>query len=298
MFKYGVNKATWGHFFDPDDFKTFFSQVVETGAEIAEFRPPDPLLLNDQQKIKETCQLAAANGIQMTFTFALGFDMRSEDAFTRKYAVEHLSAAIRTVAALKGIALSGVPYSTWPPRYDSTPITKQMKHDQTQRCIECIRQVMPLAEDSGVRLNMEVLNRFENYIINTAAEGIAFAKAVDSKNCALLLDTFHMSIEEDDIPAAIRSAKNYIGELHVTEPNRKVPFHNKRINWQEIGQTLKDIGFDKPIIIEAVLAFDDASSYNMRMWRDQIADTSITGRINEMKKGIAFLKEQFNDKRK
>jgi D-psicose/D-tagatose/L-ribulose 3-epimerase len=154
---------------------------------------------------------------------------------------------------------------------------------------------MPVAEEYGVRLDMEILNRFENYILNTVAEGIAFAKAVDSKNCGLLLDTFHMSVEEDDFAAAIKSAKDYIGKLHTTEPNRKIPFHNTRINWPEIGRALKYIGFDKPIIIEAVVAFDDEGSYNMRMWRDQIADTSIEGRITELKRGIAFLKEQFED---
>jgi len=171
-----------------------------------------------------------------------------------------------------------------------------MKHEHVQRCIEEIRKVMPLAEDLGVMVNMEVLNRFENYIMNTAAEGIEFCKAVGSKNIGVLLDTFHMAIEEDDIAGAIRSAKNYIGKLHCTEPNRGAPHHNKRINWPEIGQTLKDIGFNKPIIVEAVIAFDDFfTSHNMRMWRNLVPDTSIEGRVAVLKNGIAFLKKQFND---
>jgi D-psicose/D-tagatose/L-ribulose 3-epimerase len=225
----------------------------------------------------------------------VGFDMRSEDIFARKYAVQHLIAAIKGVAAVGGSEIGGVLYSTWPPQYTTVPITRQMKHEQVQRCIEGLRETMPVAEDLGVSVNMEVLNRFENYIINTAAEGIEFCKAVGSRNIGVLLDTFHMSMEEDDIAGAIRSAKDYIGKLHCTEPNRGIPFHNKRINWPDIGQALRDIGFNKPIIIEAMLAFDDAGSYNMRMWRDLIPDTTIEGRITALRNGIAYLKKQFND---
>ena len=298
MFRYGVHRFSWGHFYDQNDLKTFFEQVAKTGADTVEFRPPDLALLNNQQKIMEIRQLAADKGIDMVFCLGYppGFDMRSEDIFVRKHVHEYLSAAVRAVSALGGSELGGVIYSTWPPVYNNFPITKQMKYEQTQRCIEGIRQIMPIAGDFGVQLDMEVLNRFDNHIINTVEEGISFVRAVDSKNCGLLLDTFHMNIEEDDIPAAIRSARGYIGKLHVTEPNRKIPFHNKRINWPEIGKALKDISFDKSVVIEAIIAYDDIDAYNMRLWRDLIADTSLSGRIEELRKGVLFLKEQFGNK--
>lgn len=297
MYKYGVHRISWGHLFDPNAMDIFFDQVLQTGANLLEMRPPEPCLLLDYSKIKEIRKMAESRGLEMVFGFGypVGMDMRSDDIFARKYAVKHLTTAIKGIAAIGGTELGGVLYSTFPTLY-MTPITKQMKYEHVQRCIDSIREAIPVAEDLGVRLNMEVLNRFENYIINTAAEGIEFCKAVGSKNIGLVLDTFHMSIEENDIPETIRSAKDYIGKLHCTEPNRGIPYHNKRINWPEIGQALRDINFNNPIIIEAVLAFDDFfTSYNMRMWRDLIDDTSIEGRIAAMKNGIAFLKKQFND---
>ena len=299
MYKYGVHRITWGHLFDPDKLDVFFDQVKQTGADLVEMRPPDPLLLGEEAKIREIKKMVEDRGLEMVFSFGypLGLDMRSDDMFARKYARQHLIAAFKGIAAVGGKEIGGVLYANWPTMYTAVPITKEMKYEQVQRCADSIREVMPVAEDLGIRVNMEVLNRFENYIINTAAEGIEFCKTVGSKNIGVLLDTFHMGIEENDIAEAIRSAKDYIGKLHCTEPNRGVPFHTKRINWPEIGQALKDINFNKPIVIEAVIAFDPHFlSHYMRMWRDQIPDTTVEGRIAVLKKGIAFLKEQFNDK--
>ena len=298
MYKYGVHRLSWGNYFNPDDLGTFFDHVLKTGADYVEMRPPEPCVLGYETKIREIRQMAADRGLGLTFGlgYPQGMDMRSDDIFARKFAVKFLIAVIKGIAAVGGEELGGVLYSPVPTLYTpAPPITRQMKYDHVQRCIECLREAAPVAEDLGVRLNLEILNRFENYIINTAREGVAFCEAVGSPNVGLLLDTFHMSIEEDDLPAAIRLAKDYIGKFHCTEPNRGIPFHNKRINWPEIGAALKDIGFNKPIIIEAVPVFDDAITYNMRMWRDLIPDTTLEGRIAALKNGIAFLKKQFND---
>jgi D-psicose/D-tagatose/L-ribulose 3-epimerase len=138
-------------------------------------------------------------------------------------------------------------------------------------------------------------NRFENYIINTVDEGLAFIKQVESGHCGLVLDVFHMNIEEDDLLGAIRSAKGHIGQFHATEPNRRIPFHNTRIDWKAIGRTLREIGYDSTVTMEAVMCFDDEASYNLRMWRNHLEDCSMQARIQAMKKGILFLKEQFED---
>ncbi|MDR2909008.1 MAG: sugar phosphate isomerase/epimerase [Oscillospiraceae bacterium] len=299
MFRYGVHKATWGQLFDLDNPGLFFRQAAQTGAEVVELRPPDYVIMGDKRKIDELRVMARDSGIELIFCFGYptGLDMRSDDPFIRKYAVEHMKRSIEGIAALGegGGELSGVLYSCWPTLYDGNAITRQMKYEHTQRCIEGIRHVMPTAEALGVQINLEVLNRFENYIINTAREGLDFAKAVDSKSCGLLLDTFHMAIEEDDIPAAIRSAGGYLGKLHATEPNRKIPFHNNRIHWPCVGDALRDIGFSGSVVIEAVVAFEDAGSHNMRMWRDQLEDVTAEGRIEALKAGIAFLRASFQE---
>ncbi len=296
--KYGVHRLTWGKSFDPQNLKLFFEQVKATGADTVEFRPPDEALNGDKKKSAEIRKMAEDMGIELLFCYGypVGIDMRSQDSFIRQYAVEHLKRAIVAAADLGGTEIGGVIYSSWPPDYKHDMITSQIKYERTQRCIESIRQVIPVAEDYNIKLNMEVLNRYENYIINTVDEGLAFINQLESSCCGLVLDIYHMNIEENDIFSAIRSAKDHIGKFHVSEPNRGIPYHNKRIDWSKVGKTLKEIGYDGFVTMEAVVAFDDEASYNLRVWRNLIDDTSIESRIEAMKKGILFLKDQFGDK--
>lgn len=295
--KYGVHRMTWGKHFDPQDLKTFFEQIKRTGADTVEFRPPDETLSGDLQKTVEIRRMAEDMGIELLFCYGypVGMDMRLADPFARFYAQEHLKRAIEAAARLGGTEIGGVLYANWPTDYSKDTITPQVKYERTQRCIESLRAVMPTAEDCNIQVNLEILNRFENYIINTVDEGLAMLAQVESTHCGLLLDMFHMSIEEDDIPAAIRKARGHIGQFHVSEPNRGIPFHNTRFNWKEIGQTLREIGYDKTVTMESVVTFDDMATYNFRMWRDLIEDPSMSARIEAMKAGIMFLKEQFGE---
>lgn len=292
---YGVHRMTWGKYFDPADIRTFFEQVRATGADIVEFRPPDETLLGDLAKTAEIRRMAEDLGIRLTFCYGypVGMDMRLEDRFARLYAEEHLKRAIEAAARLGGSEIGGVLYANWPTNYDRDVITPAVKQERRARCIESLRHVMPIAEDCGVHVDLEILNRFENYIINTVDEGLEMVDAVGSKNCDLLLDMFHMSIEENDIPAAIRKAAGRIGKFHASEPNRQIPFHNERFDWPAVGRALRDAGFDGPVIMETVMTFDDMATYNFRIWRDMIPDTSMSGRIAAMSQGLTFLKEQF-----
>jgi len=293
--KYGVHKMTWGNYFDPGDYRTFFEQVKATGADTIEFRPPDGVLLGDQKQTAEIRSMAEDLGIELLFCYGYptGMDMRLEDPFARYYAEEHLKRAIDAVERLGGTEIGGVLYANWPTDYRRDVITPEIKYERTQRCIESLRRVMPTAERCNVQVNLEILNRFENYIINTVEEGLAMLAQIESDHCGLLLDMFHMNIEEDDIPAAIRRAKGHIGQFHVSEPNRAIPFHNVRFNWPEIGKALRDAGYDLTVTMESVMTFDDMATYNFRMWRNLMEDTSMDARIAAMRNGITFLKQQF-----
>jgi len=91
------------------------------------------------------------------------------------------------------------------------------------RAVEGVREAIKVAEDCGVVFCVEVVNRFEQFMMNTAAEGIAFAERVGSPNCKLLLDTFHMNIEEDSLRGSIVEAGSWLGHFHLGETNRRPP---------------------------------------------------------------------------
>ncbi|WP_343210669.1 sugar phosphate isomerase/epimerase family protein [Anaerolentibacter hominis] len=296
--KYGVHRVTWGGYYDQDNVEEFFAQVKSTGAETVEMRPTDAMLMHKKKQIQEIRNLAEDAGLELLFSFGFpeALDMRSPDLYIRQYAVDHLIKAIESIAMAGGKEFGGAGiYSGWPTHFQHDLVTPEAKYERTMRSIECMRKAAPVAEELGVMLNFEILNRFENYILNTVEEGISYCSQIESKNCGLLLDTFHMSMEEDDLEGAIEKAGDLIGQFHVTEPNRGIPFHTKRINWPEIGRALKRIGYDKTVTIEAAVAFEGEATYNLRMWRNLLPDISLESRLNALREGLCYIRAQFED---
>ena len=177
--------------------------------------------------------------------------------------------------------------------YERDMIDKQIKYERTMRSIESMRGVMPLAESCGVSLYAEVINRFEHYMLNTAAEGVDYCKQVGSERLKLLLDVFHMNIEEDSFEQAIQAAGRYIGHFHVSEPNRRLPTPGSRVNWGSMGRALRETGYEGSVTMEPILLFLGQTSYNSRLWRDFIQDASMEERNRMLKESLDFVKSCF-----
>ena len=101
---------------------------------------------------------------------------------------------IEGVSLLGGKSVGGIVYGSWPADYGVQIIEPELRALHRERSIACMKAVMKTAEDFGVTVNLEIVNRFEHYLINTVDEGLEFCKEIDSPNCKLLLDCFHMNI--------------------------------------------------------------------------------------------------------
>ena len=111
------------------------------------------------------------------------------------------------------------------------------------------------------------INRFETHILNTSEEGVEFVKEVDKDNVKVMLDTFHMNIEEVSIGDAIRHAGNLLGHLHTGECNRMVPGKG-RMPWREIGDALQDIKYDGNVVMEPFVRMGGQVGSDIKIWRD------------------------------
>ena len=130
-----------------------------------------------------------------------------------------------------------------------------------------MQTLAPLAKQYDINLGMEVLNRFENHILNTAEEGVKFVQEVGMDNVKVMLDTFHMNIEESSIGDAIRTAGSLLGHLHTGECNRMVPGKG-RTPWREIGDALKDIQYDGTVVMEPFVRMGGPVGSDIKIWRD------------------------------
>ena len=145
--------------------------------------------------------------------------------------------------------------------------------------MEGISSLADFAADLGVDLCLEVLNRFENHVLNTAEEGVAFVREVGKPNVKVMLDTFHMNIEEDSFGKAIRTAGPLLGHFHTGENNRRVPGKG-RLPWHEIGTALREIGYNGAVVMEPFVKMGGRVGSDIKVWRD-LSDNADEAQMDE-----------------
>jgi len=108
--------------------------------------------------------------------------------------------------------------------------------------IDCLRKCAERGKEYNIRLTLEPVNRYESNFINTLTGGVEFIKRVGMDNLGLLIDTFHMNIEEVSMEESIIQAKDYITHVHFADSNRWAPGCG-HIDFEKIAETLKKIDY-------------------------------------------------------
>ena len=127
--------------------------------------------------------------------------------------------------------------------------------DQADSYVRALEQLAPHAEGAGVTITVEPLNRYEMHLINTLADGIAIAERVGSPRVKVLADVFHMNIEEDNVPASIRAAGDWIGHVHFADNQRAHPGTGST-DFAAIYAALRDIGYTGSTALECSMRGD------------------------------------------
>lgn len=115
---------------------------------------------------------------------------------------------------------------------------------------EGLRILSRQAEEQGVALIYEPLNRYETTLFNTLEAAVNFIESEDLRNVKLLADLFHMNIEEADLPASIRAHTKHIGHVHFADSNRR-PMGNGHTELGPIALALQESGYSGYVSAEA-----------------------------------------------
>ena len=167
------------------------------------------------------------------------------------------------------------------------------KKNDLERSIQNMRKLARMAAEYGIELGMEVLNRHEGYLINTAKECLDYVNAVDEENVKVMLDTYHMNMEEDDFVEAILTAGKKLGHFHVGENNRKLPGQGNMIPWTKIGQALKEIGYAGTVVMEPFVVCGGEVGQDIRLWRELKEDCTELTLDREAAQAVQFLRKTF-----
>lgn len=122
--------------------------------------------------------------------------------------------------------------------------------DEWHRGVESMQAVAEHAAGTGIALALEFLNRFETYLLNSAADTVRFVEAVGRPQCGVLYDTFHANIEEKSVGSAIRNCASRLSHVHIAENDRSTPGKGG-VAWTETFDALREARYDGWMTIEA-----------------------------------------------
>jgi D-psicose/D-tagatose/L-ribulose 3-epimerase len=118
--------------------------------------------------------------------------------------------------------------------------------------IPTLSELAKFAKEYGVSLLLEPLNRYSTQYCSNAHDAISIAERVNQENFAVMLDTFHMNIEEDTFEEAITSSKKLLRHMHFADNNRKMPGEG-HIDFREIVRSLGNINYQKYVSFEPTI---------------------------------------------
>ncbi len=275
MNKLGIFMNFWEKNWDADH-KKYIKKVAEIGFDILEFQA-QPLLEMSRKHMRELVLLAEECGIELTYSLGLdrNYDVSSLDEKVRLGGVDYLKRIVERIGFMGGTLLSGVSYAGWgtPDNFNGD------KRPYWENSIKSMKEIIKTAENCGVTYCVEAVNRFETCLINTAEEALKYVDEVGSPNIGVLLDTYHMNIEENNIGDAIRLAGNKLTSFHTGENNRTAPGRG-HLNWDEIFGALSEIGYKGRIVSEPFVMQGGEVGRDIHVYRD-LVDNPSEARIDE-----------------
>lgn len=241
MFKFGVDTWLWASTFEKRHLFCI-EEAKRLGAEVIDLSINDPFSF----PADEAAELVRKVGIEAVTSTAMPLSCnpispRKEEREAAKRFMKKLIDITETVGAhvTGGVNHSASGYLSGRPR----------TQEEIDLCAEHMREVCAYARDRGVTIAMEPVKRFESHFLNTAQQALDLIAYVGEPNLKVHLDTFHMNIEEADIPQAIRACGDKLVHMHLVDSNRGAPGMG-HIPWVEVLRAMKDIGFSGGACIE------------------------------------------------
>lgn len=283
MNKIGIYYAYWTHEWDAD-FHPFVDKVADIGFDILEVNAGTIARMSAEERHRLKAH-ADERGLSLTYCVGLphAYDVASPDDSVRRKGIDYLIQMAKAVGEMGGGKIGGIIYSAWPA---NMPAGVSDKRPYLERSIASMKEAAKAAEDNRVLFNVEVVNRFEQYLLNTAAEAVAYVEAVGSPNVKILLDTFHLNIEEDFIGEALRKTGDKLGHFHIGENNRMPPGYG-HIPWTEISAALRDIHYTGDVVMEPFVLPGGQVGSDIKVYRDLSVGLDLD---EEARKALLFMR--------
>ncbi|GES49089.1 MULTISPECIES: sugar phosphate isomerase/epimerase family protein [Rhizobium] len=242
MNKLGVHALVWEAGWSRDECARAIANSAEVGYDFIEAPALDPSLIDPEF----TRRQLEKNGIGINFSLGLDFetDISSSDKEKGRRGKERLEQAIAVCRDCGGEYIGGILHSAFG-KY-SEPTTAA----GVAQSVDILREVAETAAKSNITLVLEVVNRYESNVLNTAAQAVEMCKRIGMPNVKVHLDVYHMNIEESDIQAAILETGDYLGYFHTGDSHRGY-MGSGTIDLTGVFRALVRSGYQGPITFES-----------------------------------------------
>jgi D-psicose/D-tagatose/L-ribulose 3-epimerase len=228
-----------------------------------------PLRNHEMIEPAAIAKICETNGIRPVTTSPLQADndISSTDSEVRERGVKRHLAALALARDMGANRMGGVLYSAF------GKASRAPTEDNLKAAAEGLHRVAEEAQKNRMVLTLEVVNRYESNLVNTAADAVRLLKMIGVDNVKIHLDTFHMNIEEDSMMGALETALPYLGYFEIDQNHRGL-LSRGTIDFSSPLQRLKAAGYDQLVGVEA---FSSAISHpdiaaGVAGWRPLFSD--------------------------
>ncbi len=279
--RFGLNLLLLGDSVTPAVLREF-ARIRRAGFDGVEV----PVFAPDSVAVSPLRAAAGKHGLALTLSGALppGACFYSRQRAARQRATAYVRGCIRVAHALGAHVICGPLYKPVGDVDESVPLAQQRR--------AAAAALTPLAREAhaaGIVLAFEPINRFETNLLNTVDDGIAFCRAIGSPGAGLLLDTFHMHIEEKNSAHAIRraAAAGVLAHVHASENDRGIA-GSGQVQWPAIAAALRAARYRGWIVLESFAQTNQAIRTAVSCWRPFYPSASAF-----MRDGLRFAQRTF-----
>jgi D-psicose/D-tagatose/L-ribulose 3-epimerase len=274
--KFGLNLLLWTGAFSNETLD-LIDKTAEMGFDGAEIT----LIDIGPVDVEKTAERLRACGLECVACAVMTNDANpiSPDPAVRQQAVKRLEQCVEIADGLGARMLSGPVYA--PVGY---LVGRRRTEDEWGWCRDVLREAAKKAQQYGVTIALEFLNRFETFFINTSEDAVKMCKDVGEPNLKVHFDTFHANIEEKNLVEAVRKTGEFLGHVHASENDRGM-IGSGHIDYPGVFLALKELGYDEWVVIESFGSSFKELAAACCIWRDLLPDPEVFAR-----EGLKYLK--------
>ena len=252
-------------------------QTKKLGFDMIEI-PLMEIELVDPVAIKERLQKVGI-GVCTSTACSEVYDPTAEDETTRKKSIEYLKKCVKVTAEMGANVFTGVTYSAIGRRIDTMP-----GEEYWDRAATALKETAKFAQDLGLVVGIEPINRYETFLVNTCDQGLKLMQMVDEPNIKIHLDAYHMNIEETDFYQPTKKAAPHLCHYHLSESHRGT-VGTGLIDWDGIYRALAEANYQGSVGLESFIEVSPAMAAATCIWRRLAPSTD-----QSLSAGLKYLK--------